>query len=184
MSFTNQSEVLLYLNKTSGTALELAQIDSVIASVDDIIQDYCGWKVLATDYVDEPFVGDGTNTLSLKVWPISSLTKVTLDGEDITTGVTFNAKDGTLKYVDGTFTDQADVLVTFNAGYGTVANPIPKSLEFAASFQVVSIVKPIMQEWIGVEEGKFQNTEVKLASTDLPVVVTRTLDRYRLVRVF
>lgn len=198
MSFTTADNVLLWLNKSTCTSTELegAQIARILPLVDGVIQNYCGWQMLATEYVNKAYAGDGTANLSLGLWPINSVTAVTLDGVNITADVTYSPSDGILTYTTSTFTvatsTAGKVLVTFNAGYGytdtsvtpNVTEFIPYDLQYAADHLAAVEIKRIVNELLAIDEGKFQTGDFKMSSTDLPLLVTRVLDRYRMIKIY
>lgn len=196
MSFATADNVLLWLNKSTSTELEDAQIEMILPLVDGVIQNYCGWQMLATEYTNKAYAGDGTANLSLGIWPINSVTSVTLDGVDITADVTNSPSDGILTYTTSTFTLASStagvVLVSFNAGYGYidtsvtphVTEPIPADLQYAAGHLAAVEVKRIVNEMLGIDEAKFQTADYKMSATDLPKLVTRVLDRYRMIKIY
>ena len=179
MSFTTVDDVKLFLNKESLTPFETAQVERLIPHVDAVINNYCGWNLLASDY-ENYYNGDGTATLDLKVYPLNTLTSVTLDDEDITSDVTYISKDGVLTYGSVFTSGTNNVKVVFNAGFVTV----PQDLQYAADYLVVVNFNRITQENIGISRGKFNNVEVDFNPDDLPKLVTRVLDRYRHVSIY
>ena len=196
MSFTTADNVLMWLNKSTSTVLEDAQIAMILPLVDGVIQNYCGWPMLAAKYTNKAYAGDGTANLSLGLWPINSVTSVMLDDLNITADVTISPSDGILTYTAGTFAKASStagkVLVTFNAGYGytntlvtpNVTDPIPLDLQYAAGHLAAVEIKRIVNELLAIDEGKFQTLDLKMSSTDLPLLVTRVLDRYRMIKIY
>lgn len=185
MSFTTVSNVKLFLNRTELTPFETSQVEMIIDLVNGVINSYCGWNLLATDYTNKPYTGDGTATLDLKVYPINTLTSVSVGGENVTANVTVSSEDGYLYYSadsGSVFTAGSTVSVTFNGGMLTTA--IPNELVYAATYLAVINLKRIAQDTIGIKEGKFNDIEVKYDTTDIPVLVKRVLDRYRLINIY
>lgn len=185
MACTTVEKVKLFLNRTELTLLETAQVEMLIDLVDGVITSYCGWNLLAADYTDRVFTGNGTSSADLKVYPINSVTSVTQNGEDITSQVSVSVEDGYLYFPSdaGTvFTSGSTLKVTFNGGL--TDDMIPNDLVYAATYLVVINMKRIAQDTIGIAEGKFNTIEVKYDSTDIPVLVKRVLDRYRQVSIY
>lgn len=183
MSFTDKDRVMLFLSKEALTPLQDAQADMLIEMVDGVIENYCGWKILASDYVGLEFDGNGLAELDLQVYPINTVTTVLLDGTDITTDVKVNKPGGTLIYTGNTFTTgRLNVSVDFNAGF--TPDKIPTDLTYVATFLVVHNMNRIALKMVGVKSGKHEDTSIEFDTTDLPKTVTNTLDRYRLLRVF
>ena len=192
MSFTTVPNVVMFLNKETLTAQEEAIITMLIPFVDGVINNYCGINLLATDYTEKRYNGTGEGTLDVGVYPINSVTEVKTREDvstftDVTTSVYFLPGDSYLRldeYGDVTsFTAGTNnVYCTFNAGYAD--DSIPSDLSYAASYLVSINYKRISNEWLGVEEGKFNEVNVKFDSLELPVLVKRVLDRYRVVSIY
>lgn len=186
MSFTTLDNVALYLNKldaTELTALETAQISMIITQVDGIIQNYCGWKLLATDYTDKKFNGSGTTQLDLQAYPLISVTSVTMDSEDITSLVEETDPEGYLTTNDdSTFTKGTNnIVVTFRAGFEDA--DMPSELIYAATYMVVLNYQKITTEQIGIAKGKVDAVEVTYESSNLPTLVQNVLNLYMRVAV-
>lgn len=196
MSFTTVESVALFLNRDIAdfTALELAQVAALIINIDGIINNYCGWTMTATDYTDKRFNGSGTDTLDLRVYPINSVTSVRLrDTEGVFTDITDSIEildDGILQIlpyqgVSGatSFTSgKNNCFITFNAGFED--GSIPHELEYAAN-QLASLnFNKITDENLSAEEEVFDNIRFKNNTLELPLVVRRNLDRYRLISVY
>jgi hypothetical protein len=185
MSFTTIDKVTNFLNRnTSGLGVDETNIlNMLILNIDGVIRNYCGWAVLAQDY-DKLFDGNGSEVLDLKVYPINTLTKLEIDDVDYTSEVTLNVEDGELYFLTTAgqkFTaGYRNVHAEFNAGLVEV----PSDLEFAASWLVVTYFNRIDLENIGVLKERFNDTEVEYDTTDLPVLVKHTLDRYRKIGIF
>ena len=182
MAFTTTAKVQLLLNKTTLSANETALVNALIPMVDGVIKNYCGWEILAKDYVAKKYSGNGTSTLDLRVFPINSLTSLLVGTTNQTTAVSINAEDGELYFAAGTtFTEGTlNITATFNAGY-TVT---PDDLNYAATWLVIENFKRVTEETIGIESQKFNDIEVKYTSTDIPVMVKHTLDKYRYIGVY
>lgn len=192
MSFTTVEDAALALNRldTSLTPLELAQLEALILQVDGVINDYCGWNMLATTFTNKRFDGSGTDTLDLKVCTINSLTVVKerlLGGEfnDITTSIEI-LDDGIIRFlpeVSSTFTTGTkNYFLTYNAGYPE--GSIPSGLTWAANYLININFGKITNESVGLKSNKNTNIDVVFDSIELPVLVARTLDRYRLISLF
>lgn len=187
MSFTTPAKVKLMLGKDTLSAMETAQIEMLISLIDGVINSYCGWTLLATDYTAKAYDGRGTDTLDLGVYPINSVTTVydVTQDLDITTAVTPNNTEGTLKYPlsSGTFsTGSENIQVTMNAGFADDA--IPNELVYAANYLVVINFNRIKEGTIGVASEKFNDIAATYDSEDIPKLVKRVLDRYRKVAIF
>ena len=184
MDFTTPDNVKIFLNKTVLTTQELAIVTMLIASINGVIKNYCGWEVLAKDYTDKVFNGNGGTTLDVKALPLNSLALLTIDGVDYTADVSLNDEDGELYFTSDTgltFTSGTrNIVATYNAGYPVV----PDELVHVASWLVAIFFGRIKLENIGVAEERFNDIEVKYDPTDLPVLVKKTLDRYRRIGIY
>ena len=137
MSFTTVESVRLFMSRDTFTVEEIAQIEALITQIDDVIENYCGWKMLARDYVNERYDGTGISELDLKVYPINSLTKVVVDGTDVTSQIELIENDGLLIYTDRTTVFTAgryNVKVDCNAGYNEVNTP--PAITYAANYLI------------------------------------------------
>lgn len=186
MSFTTLDNVALYLNKLDAselTPLQTAQLDALILQVDGIIQNYCGWHILATDYVNKKFNGNGTTTIDLEAYPLISVKSVveTTSGSDLLSQVVTQDDEGYLITNDkSTFTKgTGNVVVSFRAGFEDDA--IPSELVYAATYMVVLNYQKIFNEMFGVASGKVDAVDVKFESSNLPTLVQNVLDQYLLV---
>lgn len=184
MGFTTIDNVKLFLNKETLTPLEQFQVGLLLSAVDGIIENYCGREkqMLARDYTARKYTGNGTADLNLRIWPVNTVTAVTLDGVNITADVEFDKETGVLTYTDNIFTDKGKVLVTFNGGYPD--DEIPNDLMYAATYLAFNDAKRIANGTLGLSEGKFEQADFKLATTDLPPLVTRLLERHRLLSIY
>lgn len=191
MSFTTVDNVTMFLNKETLTSFEEDVVRMLIPYVDGVMNNYCGTNLLATDYTDVRFDGSGSDTLDLKVYPINSVTHVKLREDattftDVVTSVYLN-NDSYLyldPYADTTTfpSGRKNVYVTFNAGY--TEDAVPAELGYAACHLISINFRKITDETIGIEEGKFGEADFKLSSLELPVLVKRVLDRYRMVSIY
>lgn len=183
MNFTNLTNVMLFLNKTSLTPSDNITINLLIGMVDGIIKNYCGWEVLAKDY-SLSYNGNGTTTLDLKAYPINTLTSLTIDDTEVTSQASLNASDGIIYFTTETgltFTSGTNnVQAEFNAGYSTV----PSDLAYAASWLVVINYNRISQESIGVVSEQFNTIKVEYDKADIPIMVKQVLDRYRYISIY
>lgn len=184
MSFTTLDDVALYLNKLSSvdfTELETAQLSALIRQVEGLIQNYCGWKILSTTYTAKKFNGTGTSIINLESFPLTAVTSVLMDGDDITSIVDQTNSDGCLvTNDDSTFTSGTDnVVVTYTAGF--LPGSIPADLVYAATYMVILNYNKINTDMFGVAKGRFNDTEVTFENTNLPTLVQNVLDQYRLV---
>lgn len=192
MSFTTVDNVQLFLNKESLTSFEEGIIEMLLPQIDGVIKNYCGWELLATDYTDSTFNGTGSGTLDLEVYPINSVTSVKVREDistftDVTPSLAPLGKDSYLRldsYAETTtFTSGTNnIYVTFNAGFSDTN--IPQELTYAASFLTAINFKRIAMEMIGVQQGKVNDIDIKFDSMELPVLVKRVLDRYRIVSIY
>ncbi len=193
MSFATVETVSAFMNKEviDLTPLELTQINLLIPQVDGIITNYCGWNMLATDYTNKRYDGNGLNSLDLRVYPINFITSLRMRDS----GGTYTDYDPTtVEILEGgviqfdpavasgsSFTfGTSNIFVSFNAGY----EEIPGDIEYAANYLVSLNLKKIMNEMMGVESGRFNDVEVRFDSLELPIMVKRVLDRFRLISIF
>lgn len=183
MAFTTVDKVRVFLNKTSLDVTETATVNLLIPMIDGVIKNYCGWNIEAKDYTNKKFSGNGTDTLDLRVFPINSLTALTIDSVNKLSVVSINSEDGELYFANssGTFTEGTlNITATFNAGFTTT----PDDLNFVAAWMVAENYKRITEEAIGIESQRFNDIEVKFSSTDIPVLVKHTLDKYRYIGIY
>jgi hypothetical protein len=185
MSFTTVDNVKVFLNKAVLTQEQTATVQMLIGLIDGVISNYCGWQMLSTTYTGKKYDGDGRSELDLRVYPITSVTKVMVNGEDVTASVSINADEGIIYFPSGsgTFTTgKLNVEVDFVGGF--VPGSIPSELVYAANYLTTINYNRIDSENIGVSAEKFNQVEVKYDTTDIPVLVKRVLDRFRSLRVF
>ena len=191
MSFTTVDQAAMFLHKETVTAFEEDLIRFLIPLTDGVMNNYCGTNLLATDYTDKRFSGTGLDTLDTKVYPINTVTAVKIREDattftDITTSVYLN--DDSYLYLDQyadttTFpSGTRNIYATFNAGYAEAS--MPADLTFAACYLISIHFKKITDEIIGVSEGQFEQANFKFDSIELPVLVKRVLDRYRMVSIY
>lgn len=194
MSLTTVADVALFLNMdvTDLSTKEIAQIEMTIPLIEGVIANYCGWELLATDYTDKRFDGNGTNTLDVRLYPVNTLESVKVretDGTftDVTAGVEI-LEGGLLQFLPyattavTTFTAGVkNWFLTFNAGFEDTA--IPKALAYAANYLVAINFSKIVAGNIGESEEKFGEVILKTDNLELPRLVQTSLDRYRLVSI-
>lgn len=195
MSYTTVDEVALFLNREVAdlTALETSQLGTTISYMDGVINNYCGWNLLATDYTDKRFDGSGTNTLDLRLSPVNTITEVKVRAADgtfteVTTGIEI-LEDGLIQFLPWAVTDVTTFttgvknwFITFNAGFED--GEVPYELRYAATFLTAIHFNKIIDENMGAEEEKFEGVTFKNITLEMPSSVKRTLDRYRLVSIF
>lgn len=183
MPFTTLASVTTLLNRTSLSAEDTALVNLMIPMVDGTIRNYCGWDVLATDYV-KSFSGNGGATLDLKAYPINTLTSLLIDAVDTTASVSINADEGELYFTSDsglTFTSGTlNIVASFNAGYSVV----PAELAYAAGWLVTLNVKRILDESVGVTKERFNDISVEYDKVDIPPMVKNILDRYRRIGIY
>lgn len=191
MHFTTVDQVQAFLNREELTPSQASTVQMLIGLVDGVICNYCGWQMLATAYTAKRFNGTGLSELDLRVYPLNEVTKVLLDGVEITDTVELISDEGLLALTDGsTFSEGTrNVVVDFNGGFdpenipSELAQPWA-SLQYAATYLVAINFTRIDAENIGVASEKFNQVEVKYDPTDIPVLVKRVLDRFRRVSIF
>lgn len=195
MSFTTVESASLSLNKDIDalTDMELAQVEMLIQGIDGVINNYCGWNMLATDYTSKRFDGSGTNTLDLRLYPVNTLTQARVraaDGTfiDATAGIEI-LDDGVIQFLPYATTETTTFtpgiknwFLTFNAGYGPTN--MPWELTYAANFLVNVNFGKIVNESVGLKANKNTNIDVTFDTMEIPYLVTRNLDRFRMVSVF
>lgn len=184
MSFTTLDNVALYLNKLNAselTPLETAQITALILQVDGLIQNYCGWHILAKDYTNKKYNGNGTTTIDLEAYPLISVTSVTMDGEVITPLIVTSDDEGYLVTNDASsFTKGTNnIIATYRAGFENAT--IPSELTYAATYLVVLNYQKIINEMFGIKNGKVDAVDVTFESSNLPTLVQNVLNQYMLV---
>ncbi len=194
MSFTTVDNVKMFLNAEDLSVFETATINMLIPMVDGVIKNYCGWNLLETDYEDKLFDGTGGSTLDLRVYPINSVDAIyEIDTDGNETDVLpelvaeYDVEDSYIRFKIGSdytsFTaGTKNYKITFNAGFSTIN--MPSELSYAASYLVAINYNKFTNDMIGVAEAKFKDIDMKLDSVELPVLVKRVLDRYRIISIF
>ncbi|BCS54033.1 hypothetical protein [Geobacter sp. SVR] len=189
MSFTTIASACASLNKDPAdlSPLETTQVSMLITQIDGVIINYCGWHLLARDYTDKRYDGDGTALLDLRVYPVNSVTGLRMRDS----GGTFTDYDpSTLEILDGgllqfdpatasgsTFTTgKNNIFISFNAGFTTA----PSDLEYAANYLIALHFNRIVNDAMGVQSLKNMGAEVVFSDLELPIMVKRVLDRYQI----
>lgn len=191
-SFTTADNVKLYLDKDTLSTRETNQVNMLIAQVDRLVQNYCGWEMLEKTYTDKRFNGTGEAELDLKVYPLTALTKVEIEAADgtltnITTDVKRVDETGVLYLTSAstsvtTFTaGSRNIKVSFVAGFNS--GNMPKELELIATQLVVTHFNRIGLQTTGIIEGQFNEVSVKYDKELLSSDVKRILDHYRIAYV-
>lgn len=191
MSFTDRLTVSLFLNKEVLSSFETLQVDMIIKLVDGAIVNYCGWSMLAADYVKD-FDGLGSSELDLKVYPINTLESVFItDSSDVSTEVTSDIKlksDIGVIYLTSnsstltSFTSGTrNITVSFNAGFSK--DNMPDDLRLAASYLCALYYNRIKEENVGVTEEKFEEVTTKFEKVEIPQPIKDVLNRYKLLLV-
>lgn len=191
MSFTTVEKCALFLNKEALTTMEEDVLAMMIPMMDGVMNNYCGFDLLATDYIDKRFNGSGLGTLDTKLYPINTVTAAKIR-EDVTTFTDITTSiytmDDTYLYLDqyGDTTvfpsGTHNIYLTFNAGFSD-AN-MPGDLAYAGCYLVTTNANKVLREMTGIQEGDFSQIKFKMDSIELPVLVKRVLDRYRVVTVY
>jgi hypothetical protein len=193
MSYTTKEDVALFLNRDIDelSVMELAQIELLLPYADGLINNYTGWNMLSTDYVDKRYDGNGTNTLDLRLNPVNTVTQIRIretDGTftDVTAGVEI-LEGGVIQFLPYATTSVVlftagvkNIFVTFNAGYVV----IPNELAYAANYLVALHYNKVIDENIGSDDEKFEGVTFKNTDMVLPKPVSHLLDRFRLISVF
>jgi len=191
MSFTTVANVKTFLNQDVLTTAQNSTISALILLIDGVISNYCGWAMLAKDYEEKKFNGNGDTELDLGVYPVNSVEEVLIYDdltytvfEDVTADIVAAEDEGVLLFKDGStvFTlGRRNISISFNAGFAE--EEMPDDLKYAASYLVAIEYTKIDKETLGVSAQKFNNLEEKFESDDLPMLVKRVLDRYRKILV-
>jgi hypothetical protein len=183
MTFTTPEKVALFLNRVSLTPFETEQINFLIESIDGVVKNYCGWEILAKDYT-AVLDGPGETTLRLWTYPINSVSLLEVGGTDLTPFAEISRDDGELYFPSTTgfsFTaGTRNIRIQYNAGYQTS----PPDLTHAATYLVVLMFNRAILENVGVTLERGIDVHVEYDPTELPVLVRRVLDRYRVVKVY
>lgn len=194
MSFTTVDNVKMFLNTDELSVFETATINMLIPMVDGVIKNYCGWNLLETEYEDKLFDGTGGSTLDLRVYPINSISsiyEIDTDGNEINITnelvTSYDIEDSYIRFkIASDYTSftagSKNYKITFSAGFTTLN--MPSELSYAASYLVAINYNKITNDMIGISDAKFKDIDVKLDSVELPVLVKRVLDRYRIISIF
>lgn len=187
MSLTTEDSVKFFLSKETLTTFQSDLVQVLIDLIDGVICSYCGWNLLETSYVSKLYDGNGLSELDLKVYPVTQLLSVYDVGSDsdITSTVNLDSENGSIYYASGGTKFTAglkNIKVSFTAGYTELT--APAALVYAANYLVAVNFNRLQSESLGVAEQKFNQIEVKYTADDLPPLVTRMLDRYRVISIF
>ena len=178
MSLTTVDNVMAFMSKESFTPLQTLTVQQLIPLVDEIIVNYCGWNLLAKTYEGEQYNGNGSAELDLLAAPVTTVTKVLVDGTDVIADIKVGKKEGVLLLTTGSFTvGRLNVEVDFTAGYDETTSP--GDLQYAANYLVVINMTQAEDGTFGVKSDKLKDSTTEFNTNDLPPLVTRVLNRYR-----
>ena len=192
MSFTTIDEVAFYVNtpKDLLSIENTAQISAMILYVDGLINNYCGWDMLAVDYEDKRYSGNGSSELDLRIFPINELLQCRVRGTDgVFTDITADLEileGGVLSFLPTASTmtsfpaGKSNIYVSFNAGYVDV----PSELAYIATHLVSLNYNRTSQETFDMKTEGFEQKTTTYSEIEIPYLMRRALDRYRLLSVF
>lgn len=173
---TTVESVKIYLNITDTNSDSI--LASLVASISKQIETECNRVFAKKDYT-EYYDGDGSDSLSLRQYPINSITSIHDDiGRDYgasslvaAADYTFDAESGIVKSDHCFSAGKNNIKVVYNAGYEN----IPGDLELAANYLVAAEFKRSRTEVNTAEgqEAKERNIE------SLEKKAEKIIDKYR-----
>lgn len=183
MDFTTVDKAKLFLGKSILTTEETALVEMLIVTVSGVIKSYCGWEVLAKDYV-RLMDGQGGTSLDVGSYPLNTVTALVVADVDELANVSIDSERGEAYFdadtgsVFGTAT--RSIQISYNAGYATV----PPELEYAAGWLLSQNYNRIQQKNIGVKKEQFTEVSVEYDDTSMPMFITNVLDRFKSIKVY
>lgn len=182
-----------------GISTEGTNLATIASFVDKWIKNYLGRDIEETTYsgaTGEKISGDGTDTLILTQYPITSdetAIVIVEAGTTLSSDVWYNAatyengvykKSGIIKRIDGGVwaVGNQNITVTYKAGYATA----PVDITFTALMMAVDLYNEMMNSRKGnsgpiqsEKVGQYAVTYASLASGILPEKYKAVLDNYR-----
>jgi hypothetical protein len=146
-ALTTYANVKAELGLTDDT--QQSYIERQINVVSQKIENYCNRIFKSTTYTNEKYIGNNLNVLTLKQYPVTTLSKVTLDGTEIDlNSLILDGNSGMIEFTNAIFESsniscgisnypflcQKNITVTYTAGYAT----IPYDLEEICIREVVN----------------------------------------------
>jgi hypothetical protein len=113
---------------------DTAILEDLIATATQDAEDYTG-RAFITRTITETHIGDGRDFLRLWKWPVLAIASATLDGVSLGTTFTERKSIGRIYLVTG-FTLDAEIVITYSAGYGALAAAqaaCPKAKDYVKS---------------------------------------------------
>lgn len=187
IALTSLSDAKAFLGITGSS--EDTIVGDLVNMASDVVNKYCNRKFLAADYT-EYYNGDGTFELILKNYPVNSVDSLYDDvlrafdstsEIDVSADVLVDGSTGILRLWNNESAfepGQANVKVTYNAGYALASMP----------YSVKQAVHLIMQDWYknayqfkrtGIASETNASGESKTFQDNaLPEKVTKMLDPY------
>lgn len=121
--------------------------DLFISAAQDIIENFLGYGVEETFYVDRLYSGDGTCILFLGKQPISAVDSVKIDGAVMPGLDELKVQDDYIYHEDGFPAGIQNISVTFTAGWA--AGEIPNVIKLTA-LRIAGILKKESNGNIGI----------------------------------
>lgn len=172
---TTLANVKQYLNLGTNTSAD-ALLGRLISAASSWVRSYLNRDITQQAYTDT-LDGTGTQRMIVAQYPVTALTSVTVDGQDVTANVISDGrrllklKDGYGVFTEGT----GNVVVNYTAGYATT----PYDIEQA----VIEIVALRFREKdrVGTSTVNTRGESVTFNVTDVPASVRTLLNNYRKV---
>jgi len=173
MALTNLTKVKQHLGIEHND--DDALLQNLIDAVSAWIETWCGRKFKSQVITGEKHSGDGGEYLWLKNYPVTELTKVEVDGTDVTSDIEYDPDTGELYYSAGFTEGYRNVSVDYTAGYAN----IPTDLEYACVLIVASIYNKKGLEGRTGEVG--QGFSYQIVADDIPFEAKKILEKYKKV---
>ena len=180
-----------------GTKLDL--IKRLINGISVAAETYCARKILARDFANEDYDGNGSDTLQLKNYPINSIDSIYLDtdrnfgattliastdliiyaeeGKVRRKGITIMIDEETGKIIRTSCfsAGRKNVRVNYNAGYVTV----PEDIKFAVLEEIVWHYDLLVKKKLGVTGVSAMGENTSVFVGDLLPTTKMILSSYR-----
>lgn len=166
-------------------------IEQIINGVSQEFSTFSGISFVSATYTAVPFTGDGTSTLSLPVWPVTTLTSVVEDGATLTVDVDFSIDmdRGVLSKLKLNWpwydqqpiwsTQVNGIVVTWVGGYAFAS--LPADIKLAALKEIGRQYKLFLTKGDGEVSRAISGSSVSYATSEPEWKAT--MNRYRRIHI-